>query len=193
MRPLKISGRFAVLLALAALVAACQQAPITRYPIPSFADKGAFRLNVARVEVVKEYQAPMAEPNIDHDVPVPPIAAMQAWINDRLVAVGDVGVARVIIRDASMIDTRLPVKDMFTKEQSNRYQLTMEMDVELWNGRGFRNGYVTARATRSRSIVEASSDRDRDQLWYDMVKDSMTDLDAQLDASIKEYFPPFMM
>ncbi len=178
---------------LAGVLAACQSVPLTKkYPAITWTDLEPYRLDVARIEIVKEYQPPMTEPNVDHLMPIPPIRAMEEWAAERLVADGEAGVARVVIRDASTIDERLPTKDMFTKEQSDRFRMSLEMLIEIYNGRGFKTGYVIAKATRSRTLPEGSSLAEREDLWYEMTKAAMGDLNRELDRNIQKYFAPFL-
>ena len=179
---------------LVGLLAACQTVPLTKkYPAITWTDLEPYRLAVARIEIVKEYQPPMTEPNVDHLMPIPPIRAMEEWAAERLVAGGEGGVARVIIRDAGAIDEPLPTKDMFTKEQSDRFRMSLEMLIEIYNDRGFKAGFVIAKATRARTLPEGSSLAEREDLWYEMTKAAMGDLNKELDRNIRKYFAAFLM
>src|SRR5690349_20397371 len=65
----------------------------------SFANLAPISFDVARIEVVQQYQPPQVAPNVDHLAPVPPSDAIRRWANERLRAMGGSGTIRVIIKD----------------------------------------------------------------------------------------------
>src|SRR5436189_4228325 len=97
-------------------------------------------LNVARVEVVKKYQSSSTPPHVENNFPVPPVAMIQQWVQDRLLPVGKCGYATVTIEDASIIETSLSgtpgFKGMFTVDQSERYDASMSVKIEIFDDSG---------------------------------------------------------
>ena len=88
--------RFLPLAFLTILLAAC--APSADLPEPvglAYLANKPLRLNVARVEVIKKYQSSATPPHVENNFPVPPVAMLQQWVQDRLLPVGKTGYATV--------------------------------------------------------------------------------------------------
>lgn len=159
------------------------------FPQISFAHLQPISLNVARIEVENRYVSPATRPNVEHEFPVNPAAAASNWGRDRLRAVGPAGVARVIVRRASVVEVPLKrstgVKGAFTRDQSERYDAIIDMMVELRDANG--NVRVTAESTakRSRSVSENISLNDREKVWFEMTETMMADLNTALENQIR--------
>src|SRR5713101_2634363 len=100
--------RFTSLAVLAALLSAC--VPSAELPDPvglAYLANKPLCLNVARVEVIKKYQSSSVPPHVENNFPVPPVAMIQQWVQDRLLPVGKCGYAVVTIEDASVVETSL--------------------------------------------------------------------------------------
>lgn len=160
------------------------------FPELSYAHLGKRRLDVARIEIVSEYRAPLAPPNIEHQFPIVPEQALRRWAQDRLAAAGTQGrYARFVIQDAAVTDTLLPktegVRGAFTTDQTDRYDGTLAAALEIREERGnFINGNAVARVTRSRTTPEGLSINEREKIWFEMVEAMMNDFNAQLDSQI---------
>lgn len=159
------------------------------YPQISFAHLQPISLNVARIETENLYVSPATRPNVEHEFPESPAAAASNWGRDRLRAVGQSGVARVIVRRASVVEVPLKrstgVKGAFTRDQSERYDAIIDMAVELRDASG--NVRVTAESTakRSRSVSENISLNDREKVWFEMTEAMMADLNTALENQIR--------
>ena len=111
------------------------------------------------------------------------------WGRDRLRAVGASGVARVIVRRASVVEVPLKrttgVTGAFTRDQSERYEAVIDMMVELRDATG--NVRVTAESTakRSRSVSENISLNDREKIWFEMTESMMADLNTALENQVR--------
>ena len=178
-------------LAIAATLAlgACTSAP----PRPqarqiSFANLAPISFDVARIEVVQQYQPPQVPPNVDHLTPVQPTDAIRRWANDRVRAMGSSGTMRVIIKDASITETHLAgttgVRGAFTTDQSERYdgRLSVDLVVEV-PSRQFQ-GYTGATVSRTISVPENVSLQGREDAWHSLVERMMADLNAKLEEGI---------
>lgn len=180
-------------------LAACQSAP----PKPAFAaltyaHKGVLRLVVANVDVVTEYNAPMRRPNIEHEMPVLPVETLQRWPRDRLVAAGGAEhFARFIVREASVKETELPrtagVRGAITTDQSERYDIVLAAAVEIRQQRAnFIEASAEARVTRFRTVKEGISLAERERAWYELLEQSMNDLDAELERQVRTHLARFV-
>ena len=189
-------------LALAACLgglAACTNPPDpVRFPDLTYAHLGAIRLAVARIEIVDVYRPPLAAPNVEHRMPAAPAATLRRWAEDRLVAAGGPGAAqgsaRFVIRDARVTETELPrtsgVQGLFTTDQGQRYDLRMEVALEVLDAGSGANGGVAgsvgAVATRSRTIAENATLDERERLWFSMVEEATSALTAELERRMRQ-------
>ena len=155
----------------------------------SFAHLQPISLNVARIEVENRYVSPATRPNVEHEFPVSPAAVASNWGRDRLRAVGQSGVARVVVRRASVVEDPLKrttgVTGAFTRDQSERYDAIIDMMVELRDAAG--NVRVTAESTakRSRSVSENVSLIEREKIWFEMTETMMSDLNTALENQVR--------
>src|SRR6185369_3173286 len=174
-----------------ALAGCSTSPPPQRFPELTYGHLGVMRLDVEKVEIVNEYQAPLAPPNVDHLFPIPPERAMRRWAQDRLAANGTPGrYARFVITDAKVTETNLPrstgITGAFTKDQSQRYDLSMSAAIEIREDRGnFRSGYATASTSRSRTVREDITINDREKVWFEMLEQAMNELNTELERQIK--------
>lgn len=185
----------AVLLPVA--LGACETpTPEQKLPGIGFSHLEALRLNVADIEVVSEFKARLQSPNVDHLFPTTPEAALRQWAADRLQPAGKGDTARFIIIDASAIETRLKrdtgLKGTFKKEQSERYEVGVEGSVEILDSRGFRRGFASARASRTRTVPEDITLNDREKVWFEMTEAVMNDFNAELERNIRQHLGGFL-
>jgi hypothetical protein len=190
--------RFLSLIFCAALLSAC--APSAELPEPvglNYLVNKPLRLNVARVEVIKKYQSSSTPPHVENNFPVPPIAMIQQWVQDRLLPVGKTGYATVTIEDASVIETSLKgtpgFKGMFTVDQSERYDARMSVKIEIFDDSGALKNFAYARTTGSRSVAENLSLGQRRQVWIIMMEKIMNSLDAELDLNVRTYLREYVL
>jgi hypothetical protein len=124
---------------------------------------------------------------------------MRRWAQDRLAASGTEGrFARFVILDAKVIETNLPrtggLTGAFTKDQSQRYDLSMSAAIEVREERGnFRSGYATASTSRSRTVREDISVNEREKVWFEMLEQAMNELNTELERQIKANMARFLV
>jgi hypothetical protein len=190
---------FAIWVVLVTALAGCSTSPPPqRFPELTYGHLGVMRLDVEKIEIASDYQAPLRPPNVDHLFPTPPERVMRRWAQDRLAANGTPGrYARFVITDAKVTETNLPrtggVTGAFTKDQSQRYDLSMSAAIEVREDRGnFRSGYATASTSRSRTVREDITINDREKLWFEMLEQAMNELNAELERQIKGNMARFL-
>jgi hypothetical protein len=180
------SAVIAAFLALAGCATEVQRPGFSRI---SFAHLQPISLNVARIEVENLYVPPTTRPNVEHEFPVSPAAVASNWGRDRLRAVGQTGIARVIVRRASVIEVPLKrstgVKGAFTRDQSERYDAIIDMAVELRDANGDIRVAAESTAKRSRSVSENISLNDREKVWFEMTEAMMSDLNTALENQVR--------
>ncbi len=187
------------LLASPFLVTACADAPpLPSFPPISFAPRGTFRFDAARLEVAMEYQPPFAPPNVEHLFAQTPESALRRWASERI-AVSGTGdrFVRFVIMDARVTETNLPkptgIRATFTNEVAQQYDGRIEVAVEVRQQRAnYRDGIATAIAVRQRSVLENISLNDRERVWYDLTFEMMRDIDNELDRQINANLTRFL-
>jgi hypothetical protein len=179
------------------LVAGCSTPP-ERYPFAdlTYGHLPPIRLDVAVVDVVNDYRAPLRAPNVEHLFPVRPADAARRWARDRLVPVGSSGVARFTILQASVVEVPLDrsggLQGFLTKDQSERYDAVIEVRLDLENAGGLRTGTVMARAARSQTVAENATLNERERVWYALTEALMNDLNAELERNIDLHLQRFL-
>jgi hypothetical protein len=192
-----IRRAFLLLPVFLALLAACDTPPMRQsYATLTFQDRPPIRLDVAHIEIVEGYQAPGIAPHVDHLFPQKPADVAAAWGRDVLRAVGQRGMATYTIVDASATETALPrstgLAQMFRTEQSDRYDLHIEVKLEVGNPLLSSTGYVTASVNRSQTVAEDMTLNEREAVWFQMTESAMRELDEKLEAEIRDKLAPFV-
>ena len=195
-----IARMFRLVLAFAsvAAVAACaSNPPVQKLPPISFANEMPINLDVGQLEIVSEYKSPGRLPNFEQLMPVSPEAAAITWAKQRLHPMGRTGYARVVIKNAAVIQTPLKTDKGFTglfkEEQAQRYDASLEIDVQILDERHLPLADVTARATRSRTTAEGITLDERDRELYEMSEDLIKDIDGQMNGLIHSYLGRWVM
>ena len=183
---------------LVVFLAACET-PVATQTLPelTYGHLSTFTLDVADVHVAAKYLPPMKAPNVEHLFATPPGKALRRWAADRLKAGGRRGTARFLIINAAVTETRLKVDKSFTgaftKQQSRRYDATVEVSLEILDDKGFRKGFANARVSRSRTLREDATINDRERMWFDLVEALMGDFNAELEKNIRQYLSGYLM
>ena len=181
----------------ASVLAACDTPPMRQsFATLTFQDRPPIRLDVAQLEIVQAYQAPGTAPHVDHLFPQKPVDVAAAWGRDVLRAVGQRGMATYTITDASATETALPrstgMTQMFKTEQSDRYDLHIEVKLEVGNPLLATTGVVTASANRSQTVAEDMTMNQREAVWFQMTESAMRELDGKLEAAIRDKLRVFV-
>jgi hypothetical protein len=187
------SFRLAMVVAALVALAACQsRPPIQRLPPISFANEQPIALNVGQLEIKSEFQATGQLPHYEHLMPVSPEASAIQWAKDRLKPMGRSGYALVIIRNASVIRTPLQVDTgvtgLFKNQQSERYDGSLDVTVQILDERHLPVAEVTAHATQSQTIAEDANVNERDRALYGVTEHMIRDIDSQMNGLIGSYF-----
>ncbi len=178
------------------LLVACQDAPQTpSYPPLSFTNQAPYQFNVAQVQV---QDSNAVQPgSVDGNMPITIKQSVQQWATDRLKAVGGAGMLVVNIDDASVREVKLPktdgIKGWFTDDQDARYDAVISVTLRLYSASD-NTPVATATATvnRSRSIHEKATVDERNQFYYELVRDLMTQFNTEADTRIRQFFPNYL-
>lgn len=191
----RIGYRTLVLGLLAGLLAACDTPPARQqFADVTFQHMPPFSLDVGSVQVVEAYR-PGSDDN-GADYPQAPALAVAQWARDRLKAVGGRGQADFTVVEARATRTPLPRSSglgaALNKDQSDRYDLAIEVRLEAFNPILGKSGTVSERVTRSQTVAEDLTLNQREVVLFNLLDDAMRDLNARLEQSIPHYLAPLL-
>lgn len=187
-----------VAVGLAATLAACSSAPEKLIlPEISFQHQPKLTFAASSVETIQEYQPTAQPPHIELAIPQPPSAVAARWTRDRVVVDNSQPYRlTVVIKKASVTEDDLKktpgLRGSFTDDQIARFNVEVEMAIELRDGRGFRVSEASASARRSNTLNEKATLNDRDRMIHELVRDTMMDVDRELERNIRQYMPLYV-
>ena len=177
------------LVATALLAVACndapagQQLPAIRFTQPPI------RVNVGQIRV--DNLTPVNPNAVDAQMPIAPAAAINQWVQDRLVASGGTATLVVSIENASVIETKLPkeggVSGYFTDQQDAKYDGTMVVRFRIFNGTTMPEAEASVNVTRGRSINEKATVAQREKFYHQLVSDMMGVFNSEADKNIHQF------
>lgn len=194
MRSPLLAKAFAIL-GLTVAVAACS-GPMEKSILPeiTFTDQPKITFAASSVETILEYQPTAQPPHIELAIPQPPASVATRWTRDRI-ALDNSQQNRVtvVIKKASVTEVDLKktpgLRGSFTEDQIARFDTEVELAVEVRDTRGFRVGEASASARRSNSMSEKATLNDRDRLIHALVRETMMDVNRELERNIRQYMP----
>ena len=180
-----------------AILASCETPPPkSQFPELSYSHLEKIRLDVAGIDIKRAYKPPGRKPHVEHQFPVVPVAAVERWVRDRLRAVGATRRAVVTIREASVIEVALPltrgVRGAFTIDQSERYDGTIDIMVEIVEADGRQKAMARVRAKRSKTVPEGIPIHDREKMWFDLTEALMNDLNASIERQLRQHLARYL-
>ncbi len=178
--------------ALGVLAAACTVSPTqNQWPDITYKHRPPLRFDVGQVVIDKRYREPLAPPNVEHLIPLPPAALAEQWAHDRLVAAGSVGQLVYTIADASVVerplDTKSGIEGLFTVDQSERYEAHLAVQVRLEGIPGLAHASVAVEAERWVTVPEDATLNEREATWFALSEALMNDLDVELEKALFQY------
>lgn len=154
-----------------------------------FGNRPVITLDVAEIEVVNTYVAPLQPPNVEHTLSVTPAESVRLWVQERLKAGGTTGKLRVTIKQASIVEVQLPrttgIKGWFTTDQTQRYDGTLSVGLQIEQPAKNFLGSTESTVTSSKSVSEDVTLDQRQVTWDVMVHEMARDMDSQLSQGIR--------
>lgn len=154
------------------------------------------RLDVAEFQVIPVYAAPRQPPHVEHLFDTSPQSAATAWAERTFKAAGVENRGTFIIRDASVVETKLKkdsgLSSMFTKEPAERYDGVLSAELDIRDNFDKFLGRVTARVTRSQTVLEDTEPAERQAIWKKMTRAMIADLDRELRKQIKLHLASYL-
>lgn len=193
-----VATRLVALAALALTVAACGT-PAQKLMLPeiTFENQPKLTFAASSVETIQEYQPSAQPPHIELSIPQPPAAVAARWTRDRVVLDNSQqNRVTVIIRKAAVTEVDLKktpgLRGSFTEDQVARFDTEVEMAIEIRDARGFRVGEASASARRATSMSEKATMNDRDLIIHGLVRETMMDVNRELERNIRQYMPLYV-
>lgn len=173
----------------------CQKKVYYDVTAPSFNKLTPFALDVADIRIVDDSMT-TAGHHIEDQFPTTPKQAITIWVNDRLKAAGQDGTLEAHILEASAVEEPLKIqkgiKGAFTKEPSERYTVTMEVELRIYKGAAISKANVRARVTGTKEAMEGAGPERRREIYAELVRSLSQELDRQLESRIYEVFQGYL-
>jgi hypothetical protein len=185
--------RWALVVGMAAFLAACETpAHAPKYPELTWGHMTPLAFKAGSVEIVDGYIAPLKSPNLDHEFPIIPEAALERWTVDRIQAGDDtLRKVRVTILEASAVGVPLKTKDgikgLFYKEQAFRIDAALEAMVEVRNAKDKVVSTARARVKRARTVPEETSPNALDRIYFNLLEALMNDFNSRMELEIRKH------
>lgn len=173
------------------MLTACTQVATSSAPLqtPDYGKYGTTRLDVNEVQVVNDYVPPYAAPNVEHQLYLPPYSAIRDWGMNRFKAVGNMGLAKIHILDASVVKADRPIKKgaegWFYDQVEAEYKLSVLVRLEIVSPSYENIPYAEVKASRKLEVTEGMTLNQRDAALNKMVLDMLDDLDRLMTESIQ--------
>ena len=188
--------RYLAITAIAVLVACETPVKHQKFPDQTFQHLPKLLLDVREIKIVRLYTSPFQRPHVEHEMPISPQSAVERWVHDRLQTTGTNGLAIVTIRTASVIETQLKkmggIRGAFTREQSERYDAKVEVDIEVMDGKGLKSSKASASSLRSKTIPENATLHERLTVWYNLTEKVMKEFGRTFEIEIRKHLSPFL-
>jgi len=181
----------------AVFVASCETSlPTNAFPELRYSHLRPIQLDAVRVEVVQQYKSTGVRPNVEHEFPHRPAEVAARWATDRLKATGTRNIVRVTILKGAVVEVPLAptkgIKRLFTIDQSEQYDGTLSVRVEIIGPGGKVLAYVASDSKQSRSVPEDITLADRERTWFRMTEAMMNDLNLSLERQINKHFKAWL-
>jgi len=173
------------------VLSACAQnpPPVQNLPDMTFQHLGTVKVPVADVDIINNNKVSRAGTEVSHRMTTSPLKAMKRWAQDRLEPTAQKGRAVFTILEASAVESKLKKEEgfsgIFSNDQSERYDLTVEARLDLYDGYGRDVGFATARAHRYVTVAEDTSLLELEKTWYNLLEKMMQDFDRAMMDNIR--------
>ena len=166
-------------------------------PTMTFKYLPAIKLMVSDIKLISNNKRSVDEPHVVYKLPVPPGKALIQWAKDRLLIGGNTNTARMIIirADAHKIKLGLDrsLAGIFKNQQSHRFEIFIEVRLEILDKNKVRQAFVTAKAQQSITVSEATSMSERRKIWYNLVEKLMNEFNSVIQKNIEQKFQGYLL
>lgn len=188
-----------VIMLAAPLLGGCssQSTPPRPAPVLDFAQSSPILLNVRLAEIDSRYRPEIAPPNIERSVTPTPQEALIKWAQQRLRSGGSENIARFTITQAPVTAQNLPraggLSGALTTESAQRWTVTLEAQLEIFDEMGGRLDGFTAKVARTRDLKEGATSEERALFWSELIAAAMGEFDVQMNSGLRQYAAPWLL
>ena len=179
------------------LSVSCSPGPPTLvYRDMEFSHLGTYSIDVGTLEFLESYESPLTEPHVEHLVPLSPSSAVRKWATHVFRPVGNQGMLRITIIDASIIGEALSVdqdfKSLFTTEQAGRYTARLDVIIDILDERHISRAYATGKAETTVTVSEDASLAERDAIMSDLTGRLLKTLHDAVTPQVEIFLAPYL-
>ncbi|MEC7208103.1 MAG: hypothetical protein VXW11_03340 [Pseudomonadota bacterium] len=161
----------------------CATAPPAAPPQYEPAGYSSLRVDARKLEIIENWQMPMAAPYIEHTL-MPNLSDMTVdWAKYVLVPVGGSGEVVLDITQASVKVTDLPqstaLLDVFSDQQDTKIRVDIKAKLMWIQPVGGKQGIVDIDASTTRTVSESSTPNTRDVAVREAMLEAIDLLDAE--------------
>lgn len=154
----------------------------------SFRHMPKIEFNLSNIVVIDEFRPSYKDPHVEHLFVPSPTMVIRRWREDRLRALGNTGILRVIIKDASIVEEKLPVfrslESLVQVNQSERYKARVHVLFEAESLQRGKIQRVDVTAERTLTVPENISLLERQNAWYRLIESVMDDFNITAENAI---------
>ncbi|MGD9638809.1 MAG: hypothetical protein AB7U85_07095 [Alphaproteobacteria bacterium] len=171
--------------------AAVKKTEIKNYDI-SFDDGEIITLDAKEMKIKILYEPPFKAPNIEHLMPYPLEKAILGWAKAKLKVSGKgENIAVFTINNASVVQA-ITDEGLLKGGDRETYKANVEISLEIQDYKGGKTEAVAnAWQDYTRPLVMTLSQRE--EVWFNMVKDVTNDAGGKLEATIKEFLSSYIV
>lgn len=171
---------------------------LPRPPELTFTRYQPIYLDVANIDIVEEYKSPMRDPYIEHKLPISPVEGMRSWVQDRLRASGAEKSLQIIIKDASVTSSEMPLPEgeepsMLYENMMRRYVAKIDVDLRVYGSGAMSEAHINVIATQIMTMDERTTIEERKYRFQRMMHDLMELANAELEKQIFKHFVRYIM
>lgn len=187
----------ALLLTVLTFLSACAFDPMPDPVMLDYSNYERIHLDVKDLRIVNRAQnKPEWPPYVGHKFAPSLTDALYRLAGDRLQAVGETGTAKLVIREASVIEQAIETSTewerIFTREQASKYIGRAEVSLEAFAPRGAMN-VATAHAVHSVTLPEDPSEAEKYRAYTKLMENLIANLNIQLEKGIRQHMVRFIV
>lgn len=155
-------------------------------------------LNAQDLRIINRAEAtPRYAPYVGHDFTPTLTDALYRLAGDKFQAVGTLGHATLIIKDANLAEQTLGTDtglgSLFTRQQATKYIGRVEVSLEIQSPRDASMAVASANAVHAVTLPENPSETEKYKAYTYLLDQLIGTLNSQLDQAIQKHMARFLL
>ncbi len=176
---------------------ACASEPMPAPIALDYTRYGKITLNTQDIHTINRAISAQPRGSLSNNFQPRLVDALNKWVGDRLDARGDAGHTTVIIKEASLTETGLPMETgvdaWFKRQQEKKYTARVEMDIESQSPVGNLTGFATARAIHAVTLPEDATETEKFEAYRAVLDATMADFNEAMEQSVRSHLSRFII